>query len=342
MSGRTSQRGVTYLALLLAIALASGVLAAGASVWSQVQRREREKQLLWAGDQFRRAIAAYAQSGAVAGTYPRRLEDLLEDSRSPAARRFIRQIYDDPFTRGSDWGLIRDAQGGITGVYSRYKGVPIKTGQFPAQYRNFERAKTYADWKFAVVLPPRAEEQPGAQSGAGAGGGDAAPRSVADAPPSAAGKPASGGEAAPSSGAPAQPAVTKNAAPQPGIFVPSPLTPLQSLQSPFAPRAMPGTPAAAPPAPSTAPRPAAPSGTQTPAAPSGTPAATRTPATPEAPPAASTATAPTALPAAPVAADPASEAPPAPAPANVEPAAEAPAPPPEDTASDSISTEREQ
>ena len=33
----------------------SGVLAATSSIVSQAQRREREQQLLWAGEQFRRA-----------------------------------------------------------------------------------------------------------------------------------------------------------------------------------------------------------------------------------------------------------------------------------------------
>jgi type II secretory pathway pseudopilin PulG len=58
------QRGVTYIALLLAVAITSGVAAAGASVWSQMQRREREKQLLWAGDQIRRAILACSTPAA--------------------------------------------------------------------------------------------------------------------------------------------------------------------------------------------------------------------------------------------------------------------------------------
>ncbi|MDB5905467.1 MAG: hypothetical protein JWM26_4345, partial [Betaproteobacteria bacterium] len=129
------ERGVTFLALLLAIALVSSVLAASASVWSQAQRREREKQLLWAGDQFRRALAAYSRAGN--GTYPRTLEDLLEDTRSPARRRFLRQIYEDPMTRGAEWGLIRNPAGGIIGVFSRFEGAPIKKGQFPEQYGSF-------------------------------------------------------------------------------------------------------------------------------------------------------------------------------------------------------------
>lgn len=155
---QAGERGVTYLALLLALAFVSNVLAATATIWSQAQQREREKQLLWAGDQFRLALAAYARAGN--GTYPRKLEDLLEDTRSAAKRRFLRQIYEDPMTRTTDWGLIRNPLGGIIGVYSRSDARPIKAAQFPEQYKVFELAHTYADWQFRAVAPTRLEEQP--------------------------------------------------------------------------------------------------------------------------------------------------------------------------------------
>ena len=154
---RQRERGATYLALLLAIAFVTAVLASTATVWSEVQRREREKQLLWAGDQFRKALAAYSRFGN--GTYPRRLEDLLEDSRSPAKRRYLRQIYEDPMTRSTDWGLVRNLQGGIIAVYSRHEGAPIKTAHFPPEYDKFERARTYADWQFAAAKPLIVKEQ---------------------------------------------------------------------------------------------------------------------------------------------------------------------------------------
>jgi type II secretory pathway pseudopilin PulG len=151
------QRGVTYLALLLAVVLTSGVLATGATAWAQLQRREREKQLLWAGDQIRRAIAGYAQAGAPGGPqYPATLQDLLLDPRSPARRRFLRQIYDDPMTVGTDWGLVRNPQGRIVGVYSRSTAKPVKTARFPPAYAQFEKAASYTDWRFMAQAPPGA------------------------------------------------------------------------------------------------------------------------------------------------------------------------------------------
>lgn len=169
VSAPTPQRGVAYLALLLAVAITGATLAAGATVWSQAQRREREKQLLWAGDQIRKAIIAYSQTGGnAANRYPAQLQDLLLDPRSAAPRRHLRRIYDDPMARSTDWGLIRNQQGRIVGVYSRATGAPVKTGKFAAAYANFEQAASYADWRFTALTEPRGVRIPGVQPGASA------------------------------------------------------------------------------------------------------------------------------------------------------------------------------
>ncbi len=166
MVGRRGlQQGVTYLALLLAIAMVSGVLAATSSVVSQAQRREREQQLLWAGEQYRRALLSYVKSGD--GSFPRKLEELLEDRRGPVARRHIRRLYDEPMMRGSGWGLLRNKQGGIVGVYSRSTATPLKTAQFPALFKSFAGARRYADWKFSTAsLAPAVGDTPDAAASA--------------------------------------------------------------------------------------------------------------------------------------------------------------------------------
>jgi type II secretory pathway pseudopilin PulG len=165
------ERGITYLGLLLAVALTSGALAAGSAVWSHQQRREREKQLLWAGDQIRRALVAYAATGADAAgrRFPARLEDLLEDNRSLVPRRHLRRLYHDPITHGQPWGLVRDERGGIVAVFSTSDAVPIKTSGFGRDYAEFEDAQHYRDWRFATVnlLPP--PDAASAASGAASG-----------------------------------------------------------------------------------------------------------------------------------------------------------------------------
>lgn len=180
-----AQRGAIFLALLFAVAVVGGTLAAGASLWSRMQQREHETQLLWAGEQFRQALVAYAQSGgAGAQAYPRTLDDLLLDPRSAAPRRFLRRIYDDPMTRSTDWGLVRNERGLIIGVHSRSERQPMRRAHFPPELAGFEEAATYSEWRFTAIREPRGRDRPSSPPD-GAAGGSAAPALRPAAPSSA-------------------------------------------------------------------------------------------------------------------------------------------------------------
>jgi type II secretory pathway pseudopilin PulG len=143
------QEGFTYLTLLIVVAITCGALAALGGVWSQAAQRDKERELLFIGDQFRQAIAYYyyRTPGAVR-QYPKTLEALLEDKRYPMPQRYLRRIYADPVTGKSDWGVIEAPGGGVMGVYSRSEETPIKSAGFPARYRAFAGAEHYSDWKF--------------------------------------------------------------------------------------------------------------------------------------------------------------------------------------------------
>ena len=148
--GRAGQGGFTYLGLLILLVLMGVVLAQAGTLWSQTRQREREADLLFYGDQFRQAIAAYYQA-QTPNTYPKTLNDLLEDPRVPYTRRFLRQIYPDPLTGQRDWVLIKAPGSGIRGVYSPAPGTPLKQGNFRAADAAFAGAKNYADWQFEVA-----------------------------------------------------------------------------------------------------------------------------------------------------------------------------------------------
>ena len=144
-----AQRGFTYLALLVAVALLGIGLAAGSELWSQTRQREREQELLYIGAQFRRAIGLYYERtpGAIK-RYPEKLQDLIEDKRYLVKQRYLRKIYADPITGKSDWGVVEAPGGGIMGVYSLSEERPIKTGNFSQPYHHFADAKAYMDWQF--------------------------------------------------------------------------------------------------------------------------------------------------------------------------------------------------
>jgi type II secretory pathway pseudopilin PulG len=147
------QSGLVLLAVLIFLLL----ITLGASAMVELQRtntqRAKEAELLFVGDQFRRAIKSY-YSSAPAGksqSLPRSLSDLLEDTRFPMPVRHLRRLYPDPMTGEADWLLVQGA-GGIMGVHSRSTLSAFKKRAFPIQYRDFQDKETYADWVFVISL----------------------------------------------------------------------------------------------------------------------------------------------------------------------------------------------
>jgi type II secretory pathway pseudopilin PulG len=158
---RGGQRGFTYLGLLLAVALLGAGLAATGSLWSVHAQREREAELLFAGDQIRAAIKRYYEEVPLGQQhrFPQRLDDLLLDKRWPTTQRHLRRIYLDPVT-GGDWVLVPAPSGGILGVHSRSTAVPLKRQGFGRFDTAFEEAATLADWRFVY----RVAEEEGAEA----------------------------------------------------------------------------------------------------------------------------------------------------------------------------------
>jgi len=147
LAGPRGVRGFTYLMVLFAVALFGIALAAAGSVWSTTARRDRESQLLFAGDAIRAAIASYYAAGP-AHQLPRELADLVQDERAPLVRRHLRRVYADPMTGRADWELLRDPDGGIYGVRSTSALEPIKRANFPDADAEFNGATCYCDWRF--------------------------------------------------------------------------------------------------------------------------------------------------------------------------------------------------
>lgn len=158
--------GFTYLSLLLIVAITGAALAAAGGLWSHAAQRERERELLFVGEQYRQAIALYYwRTPGVVHEYPKSLEVLLEDKRYPMPQRYLRRIYRDPMTGTTDWGIVEAPGGaGIMGVYSKSEEIPIKSGNFPQRWASFEMARSYTDWKF--VFSAEATPSPTGLAGA--------------------------------------------------------------------------------------------------------------------------------------------------------------------------------
>jgi type II secretory pathway pseudopilin PulG len=156
--GYRRQAGFTYVGILFAVVIMGLVLTTAARVWSVTEQRERETQLLFVGDEFRRAIAGYYVSGH---QYPLSLQVLLVDDRSPVPKRYLRRLYADPMTGDTDWTLIYATDGvGIMGVASRSKLTPLKRAGFPLADAAFQDSDCYCSWRFVYAPQQRYFNKP--------------------------------------------------------------------------------------------------------------------------------------------------------------------------------------
>jgi type II secretory pathway pseudopilin PulG len=152
----SAPRGIMLLGLLIVLALSGLALMAAVDMWSMTSQRERERQLLFVGDQYRDAIRRYwfAAPPGKPRLLPGKLELLLEDDRYPTPLRHLRRLYPDPITGTTEWGLLRDGDG-ISGVYSLSEAQPVKQAGFEPIHEFFNGSTRYRDWVFAFVVPRR-------------------------------------------------------------------------------------------------------------------------------------------------------------------------------------------
>jgi len=176
-----NKNGFTFLAALILIVV-GGIALSGASTYHRtIVKRSKEAELLFRGDQIRRAIQSFYEHPPKGRprTYPHSMQDLMRDPRYLGIRRHLRKDYPDPMTVDGEWAFIRDSRGGIQGVYSPSQATPLKAGNFPKAYKHFENTEPskenlhqrseakrfsedegvkktpkYSDWKF--IFRPKA------------------------------------------------------------------------------------------------------------------------------------------------------------------------------------------
>lgn len=152
-SGR--DKGFIYIALLIGLAIVGIGLSAVSEVWSHTRQRERERELLFVGNQIRQAITLYYLGSPPANRrFPLQLEELLEDVRAPdKPGRYLRKLFLDPMTNSEKWGEVRLPGGQLVGVYSLSDKEPIKVTGFALRDKDFAEKARYSDWVFRSPLP---------------------------------------------------------------------------------------------------------------------------------------------------------------------------------------------
>lgn len=139
------------MAMLLFILVSS--LATSSLFVSQAThaRREKEEQLLFVGDQFRKAMLSYYNTVPPGGaqSMPGSLDDLLADHRFPTPIHHLRRSYLDPMTGRADWKLLV-VDGRLVGIASASQLEPLKKTGFARPYEAFVGAGRYSDWVFRL------------------------------------------------------------------------------------------------------------------------------------------------------------------------------------------------
>lgn len=154
VSGRAVERGFTLMALLALMAVISLGLAVAGPRWADQSRRARERELLRIGVLYAHALSEYRESSPGSlKTYPKSLDELVLDRRFVDVRRHLRRLYSDPLDPTKSWGVVRDIDGYIVGVYSQNSDEPVAGGAQTLGGIELPSAKHYYEWKFAPVIP---------------------------------------------------------------------------------------------------------------------------------------------------------------------------------------------
>mgnify|MGYP001485724932 FL=1 len=152
-----NEQGMVLLMVLLAVVIIGLAAGMAGSTWRDMMARVKEQELLFRGDQYRRAIESYynVKHGGAQNVYPSKLEDLLKDARFPGTTRHLRKLWPDPIT-GDAFVPIKDpTKGGrITGVKSGSPNEPFKKDGFSLENEDFTDKKSYQEWLF-VYEPPK-------------------------------------------------------------------------------------------------------------------------------------------------------------------------------------------
>jgi len=111
-----SEQGFVYLWALFSVVLAGVAIAGAGQMWQVKSQRDKEAELMFIGEEFRKAIMSYHNTTK---QYPSSLEELLKDSRSVNIKRHLRKIYVDPMTNTTDWGLVDEPPPATTTATSK-------------------------------------------------------------------------------------------------------------------------------------------------------------------------------------------------------------------------------
>jgi type II secretory pathway pseudopilin PulG len=124
-ASKTDERGYAMVALLVGLSVMAVMMSAALPVWTHMMKREREEELIWRGEQYKRAIMLFQRK--FANTFPPTLDVLVE-------QKFLRKKYKDPIANGDFLiipvgGLPGQGRAGLPGGLGGQSGAAGAAGQ---------------------------------------------------------------------------------------------------------------------------------------------------------------------------------------------------------------------
>ena len=148
-----NRKGITFMLAMATVVILGILLGVTGQSWRMIMKREKEKELLFRGNQIKEAIESYRgqkQQGNPLPLYD--LKDLLTKDPN-RKRRSLRRLYTDPMTAKGEWSLIPGPnKGEIIGVASTSQEAPLKVSFTNiSSLSSFTGRKKYSDWEFVVM-----------------------------------------------------------------------------------------------------------------------------------------------------------------------------------------------
>jgi len=124
-------------------------------------------KLIWSQQRGFSYLAMLFIVAVLRNQLPRKIEDLLSDSRFVVTKRHLRKQYLDPIT-GGELQLILDGDARIKGVYSRSNAAILQLALFEEDAQKIPAAgkallRVYSDIKFEYEQQSNVEDSPDAE-----------------------------------------------------------------------------------------------------------------------------------------------------------------------------------
>jgi type II secretory pathway pseudopilin PulG len=121
-AGRSSESGFTLVGVIVIMTIMMIVVAYTVPrMWSTVMTRERERQTIYAMQQYAKAIVEFQKKNQTYPTSPQQ----LKDARQPRMIRGVKGEFTDPLTGEVDWLVIPQAAGAsLPAHFTTTNGTP--------------------------------------------------------------------------------------------------------------------------------------------------------------------------------------------------------------------------